>query len=111
VSDPDLTPHPKVRRLRMPLLVVALALAVVAGIGVFLVNRDNSPDRYGRPIEVSENGRYLVDRNGRPWMMAADTAWSIFSKLNAAEVITYLDSRKSTGFDVGGCSINSQPGR
>jgi len=115
VSDPDLTPHPKVRRLRMPLLVVALALAVVAGIGVFLVNRDpagrrdggddNSPDRHGRPIEVSENGRYLVDHNGRPWMMAADTAWSIFSKLNAAEVSTYLDSRKSTGFNTVAISV------
>src|SRR5688572_15464316 len=50
-------------------------------------------------LEVSSNGRFLVQDNGRPFFWMGDTNWRLY-KLNRAEVRDYLDDRRSKKFNV-----------
>jgi hypothetical protein len=55
-------------------------------------------------LKVSPNRRYLVRDNGtnegKPFFYLADTGWELFTKLKKQEVETYLQVRKSQGFNV-----------
>lgn len=51
-------------------------------------------------LKVSENRRYLVDENGKPFFWLGDTGWLLFSKLNRDEVDQYLTDRSHKGFNV-----------
>jgi hypothetical protein len=50
-------------------------------------------------VKVSDDGRYLVDQNDQPWRVQADAAWLMSSEASPAEVESYLDTRKSQGFN------------
>lgn len=54
---------------------------------------------FAGPIKVSANGRYLVDSANRPFLMAADTAWSLMVYLSPAEAKKYIDLRKAQGYN------------
>ncbi len=52
------------------------------------------------PLKVSPDKRHLTGSNGTPYFMIADTAWSLStSRMSEADVIRYLDARKSQGFN------------
>ena len=51
-------------------------------------------------LEVSKNGRHLVDKNGKPFLYLGDTAWELFHKLNREEATDYLQNRAEKGFTV-----------
>jgi hypothetical protein len=51
-------------------------------------------------LNVSENGRHLVDVNGTPFFWLGDTGWALFQKLNREEVAFYFESRAQQGFSV-----------
>jgi hypothetical protein len=51
------------------------------------------------PLEVSANGRYLVDQHGSPWRVQADAAWLMSSAATLDEVNLYLDTRRAQGFN------------
>ena len=51
------------------------------------------------PLRVHASGRYLVDQNGTPWRIQADAAWLMSSNATAAEVDTYLSTRRGQGFN------------
>lgn len=51
-------------------------------------------------INISENRRYLVDEQGRPFFYLADTAWELFHRLNREEADMYLRDRAHKGFTV-----------
>ena len=53
-----------------------------------------------RRLAVSENGRYFVDGDGRPFFYLADTAWTLFKRLTLAEVDHYFGNRAAKGFTV-----------
>ncbi|MCW5977096.1 MAG: glycoside hydrolase family 140 protein [Bryobacteraceae bacterium] len=44
-------------------------------------------------VKVSENRRFLVAENGRPFFYLADTAWELFHRLNRVQAVEYLDLR------------------
>lgn len=50
------------------------------------------------PLSIHASGRYLVDANGRPFLIHGDTGWSIAVQLTTAQIDTYLDARRSQGF-------------
>jgi hypothetical protein len=52
------------------------------------------------PIGVSQNGRYFVDANGRPFYFLADTQWELFRRYSPAEAQVILEDRKAKGFSV-----------
>ncbi len=51
------------------------------------------------PLQVSSDGRYLVDRAGKPFLIQGDAGWSILVQLKDDEVETYLEDRRRRGFN------------
>ena len=51
-------------------------------------------------LKVSENHRYLVYEDGRPFFYLGDTAWELFHKLNREEAERYLQDRAKKQFTV-----------
>lgn len=50
------------------------------------------------PLKISENHRYFVDQDGKPFLYHADTGWQIFTNLTTEESLEYLSTRKEQGF-------------
>lgn len=51
-------------------------------------------------LKVSENRRYLVQEEGRPFFWLGDTAWELFHRLNREEADQYLQHRSAHRFTV-----------
>jgi Protein of unknown function (DUF4038)/Putative collagen-binding domain of a collagenase len=51
------------------------------------------------PLRVSDNGRYLVRRDGSPFFYLADTSWGLFH-MDKQDVDLYLNSRAARKFNV-----------
>lgn len=51
-------------------------------------------------LRVSENRRFLVTEDGRPFFWLGDTAWQLFHRLNREEAVRYLENRARLGFNV-----------
>jgi hypothetical protein len=61
------------------------------------------PPATGAPLprlKVSENRRFLVYEDGRPFFYLGDTAWELFHRLNREEAMRYLEDRARKGFTV-----------
>jgi len=52
------------------------------------------------PRRVSCDGRFLVNAKGDGFPYLADTAWEIFHRMDANDIVTYLDDRQAKGFTV-----------
>ena len=57
----------------------------------------SDPDAF--PLSISGDGRYLVDRRGRPWRLQADAAWVMSTSATPGGVAAYLDTRRAQGFN------------
>jgi hypothetical protein len=51
-------------------------------------------------LKVSENRRFLVTEDGKPFFWLGDTAWELFHRLDRAEADRYLGRRARQGFTV-----------
>jgi hypothetical protein len=51
------------------------------------------------PLKISENKRYLVDQDGTPFLINADTPWWIFTRLTLSEVDEYIADRLEKRFN------------
>jgi hypothetical protein len=54
----------------------------------------------GMRLRVSQNGRYLLDQDDKPFFYLGDTCWLMFQRLNKEEVDEYLKDRAGKGFTV-----------
>ncbi|AUS96054.1 hypothetical protein CDQ84_03130 [Clostridium thermosuccinogenes] len=52
------------------------------------------------PLKISENRRYLVDQNNKPFFYHGDTCWKLFWEFTEEEAELYLEDRKQKGFTV-----------
>lgn len=74
-----------------------LAAAVLAGfIGIAPAGGD---PQGAFPLRISPNNRYFVDRQGTPFLIQGDTAWSLIAQLTLREAGVYLDRRRVQGFN------------
>ena len=65
-------------------------------LSVFLLSLPSSAQ-----ITVHKSNKYLVESTtGKSFFWLGDTAWEIFHRLKREDVIKYLDTRKSQGFNV-----------
>lgn len=62
------------------------------------------------PLSVSDNGRYLVQANGRPFFYMADTVWQLLDDLKRPDADLYLSTRAAQGFTVIQTEINARFG-
>lgn len=51
-------------------------------------------------IKVSDNQRFLVSEDGKPFFWMADTAWELFHRCDDEEIDYYLNKRAEQGFNV-----------
>ena len=51
-------------------------------------------------LRVSDNRRFLVNSDGKPFFWLGDTAWELFHRLNREEADLYLADRAKKGFTV-----------
>jgi hypothetical protein len=51
-------------------------------------------------LKVSDNKRFLVTADGKPFFYLGDTAWELFHRLNREEADRYLVKRAQQGFTV-----------
>ena len=51
------------------------------------------------PLRVSPDSRYLVDHDGKPFLVVGDTAWSLVAQLREEDIAWYLDDRAKRGFN------------
>ena len=54
----------------------------------------------GAPTKVSANGRFLLDKEGKPFFYLGDTAWELFHRANRDDADRYLRDRAAKGFTV-----------
>lgn len=51
------------------------------------------------PLQVSENGRRLLDASGTPFLVQGDAAWSLIANTSLTEADAYLADRQERGFN------------
>jgi hypothetical protein len=60
------------------------------------------PEAIGQPprLKVSDNKRFLVTEDGKPFFYLGDTAWELFHRLNRDQADRYLEKRAKQGFTI-----------
>ena len=51
------------------------------------------------PVKKAANGRYLVDQDGKPFLIFADSGWGLVGNLNVRDAAVYFTNRASVGFN------------
>ena len=51
-------------------------------------------------LRISENQRYFITKDGKPFFWLGDTAWELFHRLSRQEAKEYLSDRAKKGFNV-----------
>jgi hypothetical protein len=51
-------------------------------------------------LQISKNGYFIEQTDGKPFFFLGDTAWELFQRLDKEETIRYLDDRASKKFNV-----------
>lgn len=54
------------------------------------------------PVKVSANGRYLVDQNNTPFLIAGDSPQAMIYRLSEAQAGSYFADRQAHGFNTAG---------
>lgn len=80
---------------RLSAIVAAFTLAGLAGTSL----ASSAPAALPQ-LSVSENKRFLVTSEGKPFFWLGDTAWELFHRLNREQAIEYLDLRARQRYNV-----------
>lgn len=72
-----------------------LLIAALLGGGLCTVTRAALP-----ALKISDNHRFIVTSDGKPFFYLADTAWELFHRLKPDEAELYLKNRAAKHFDV-----------
>jgi hypothetical protein len=72
------------------LLSLLVSIPPMAG----LAAAPNAPDApiSDLPLKISDNGRYLVDQKGNPFLVVGDSPWSLIVQLDDRDRETYADN-------------------
>lgn len=77
---------------RLPIVRAVLGISLVVGLHLAAAPLPT--------LRVSDNQRFLVTADGRPFFWLGDTAWELFHRLNREEAVDYLEHRARHGFTV-----------
>ncbi|MCB0837186.1 MAG: glycoside hydrolase family 140 protein [Bacteroidetes bacterium] len=73
-----------------------LILLLFSGLASHFPNQTSTLPR----LKVSDNHRFLVTEDGKPFFYLGDTAWELFHRCNREEADMYLRKRAEQGFNV-----------
>src|SRR5574342_261879 len=82
----------KTRRTSMPMLRTVL----LAGISLLGISPASAAVF---PLKTADNGRFLTDQRGEPFLVVGDTAWSLIAQLSDEDIDRYLEDRQRRGFN------------
>jgi len=83
-------------------------LVACAVVGMFLLATAARADQPS--LKVSDNHRFLVTSDGKPFFYLADTAWELFHRLNREDAELYLNDRAGKHFNVIQASVLAEVG-
>ena len=87
--------------IRYKMNVPKLNMVLLLMVGGFLFYSFSGKNESKTPqLKVSENHRFLMDSEGKPFFWLGDTGWLLFSKLTREEAEKYLENRAEKGFNV-----------
>jgi hypothetical protein len=72
----------------------------VVGLGALLTGALVWASAGASPLEVSSDGRHLVNALGSPFLLTGDSAWSLFAQPTLLEAEAYLQDRADHGFNL-----------
>ncbi len=74
----------------------------ILGLSVFIAGLFQASLAEAAPprLKISENRRFLVADDGKPFFYLGDTAWELFHRLSREEAERYLQDRAEKGFTV-----------
>jgi hypothetical protein len=73
---------------------------IVLSVSLLAACSGSTQDENMSLLKVSDNMRFIVTDDGKPFFWLGDTGWLLFKKLNRAEADKYLENRKQMGFNV-----------
>jgi hypothetical protein len=73
--------------------------AIAGFLAISLLDAHAQPQRLPQ-LRVSDNKRFLVTADGRPFFWLGDTAWELFHRLTREDADRYLQQRAKLGFTV-----------
>jgi hypothetical protein len=73
-------------------------IAIISSV-LFGCASNKKPDALKKGLQVSENGRYLIE-DGKPFFWLGDTGWLLFNKTTREQADQYLEDRRQKGFNV-----------
>lgn len=102
---------------RVPALMIALTLLISVAAraqAIAATPKASSGNPPAYPLKVSANGRYLVDQNNVPFLIAGDTPQGLISRLSEEQAEKYFADRQAHGFNTVGwidatCAGNDYP--
>ncbi len=88
----------------IPALVIGLTLlvSVTARANAPAAPSASSASAPAYPLKVSGNGRYLVDQNNIPFLIAGDSPQGLIYRLSEAQADSYFADRQAHGFNTVG---------
>ena len=89
-----------------------IGVLLVAAVVVTSARRAGAQAAY--PLKLSQNHRYLVDQNGKPFLMVGDTPQGLMGRLTEQDAEYYFADREAHGFNTLGwidvtCAGNDYP--
>ena len=75
---------------------IAPSLGVVILVCSLSLGADTAPIF---PLKASEDGRYLVDQKGTPFLVVGDSPWSLIVQPSEKDIDRYLDDRAKRSFN------------
>jgi len=80
--------------------VVALAgLVALASCGGAGTSKPPPPPLWTYPVKVSANGRYLVDQNGKPFLIVGDAPQALMVNISTSDAEMYFADRARNGYN------------
>jgi Protein of unknown function (DUF4038)/Putative collagen-binding domain of a collagenase len=64
-----------------------------------LVATTSAQNTNPNPFRISENHRYLTNRDNTPFLLQGDAAWSLIANMTKEEAAQYLQNRHAKGFN------------
>lgn len=77
-----------------------LLSALFFTIGILACQPEKKSPEGMQALRLSENKRYLMTADGKPFFWLGDTGWLLLNKLDRNEADQYLEDRRKKGFNV-----------
>ena len=74
------------------------------------VSSNPARPRPAYPLKTSENGRYLVDQKGVPFLIAGESPQALMVNLSEADARMFFANRRSHGFNAVWINLLCRPG-